>query len=113
MSTARPTGRPRGRHGGRRPRVRALDVLDRLDDVPVIGTLVDELGWAVVVLLVWGLSALTWHLSPWLFGALLLAVAGSTAWSWLRSPAPAWTVVPVVVAVALLQLAPVVILGPL
>lgn len=72
-----------------------------------IAALFDELSWLVVLLPLWGLSLLAWHVSPWLLAALIAAVAGWTAWSLHRARTSTWTFVGIITGLALLQLAPV------
>lgn len=103
-------GRAQGRHAGHRaPSSPAAAIAGDLLDIPrrLVGALIDEASWLVVLLPLWGLSLLAWHLSPWLLGALVAAVAGWTAWSLHRARTSTWTVIGIITGLALLQLAPV------
>lgn len=101
--------RPQGRHAGHRAPFSAAAAAGALLDLPrrFVGALVDELSWLVILLPLWGLSLLAWHFSPWLLGALVATVAGWTAWSLDRARTSPLTVLGIITGLALLQLAPV------
>ncbi|MEJ5913656.1 hypothetical protein [Pseudokineococcus sp. 1T1Z-3] len=82
-------------------------------DVPrrLVGALLDEVGWLVVLLPVWGLSLLAWLLSPWIFGAFVVAVVCWTVWALRRTDASSWAVAGMAAGLALLQLVPVLTLS--
>lgn len=108
---ARARGRRRDPRGPKPALVEIREgLVDGLVGLPrrVVSALLEEVVWLVVAVLpLWGLSLLAWWVSPWALVALVVGVVGWTAWSLLHAGTSGWALAGVVSGLALLQLAPV------